>query len=66
MTSDEDRSLIVRFTAGGTREMCWHLFTWGDAVTVEAPESLRREIAEMCFRLAVHHQVRPDPAGDRV
>ena len=46
--------------------MCWHLFTWGDAVTVEAPESLRLEIAEMCSRLAAHHQVRPDPVGDRV
>lgn len=66
LANDDDGSLIVRFRAGGTREMCWHLFTWGDAVTVEAPESLRLEIAEMCSRLAVHHQVRPDPAGDRV
>jgi predicted DNA-binding transcriptional regulator YafY len=31
----------VRFTAGGVREMCWHLFTWGAAVTVVAPEGLR-------------------------
>ena len=65
VANDEDGSLIVRFTAGGTREMCWHLFTWGDAVTVEAPESLRLEMAEMCSRLAEHHQIRPTPAGDR-
>ena len=62
---DEDGSLLVRFTAGGTREMCWHLFTWGDAVTVQAPESLRLEMAEMCSRFAVHHRARPAPAGER-
>ena len=27
MENEDDGSLIVRFTAGGTREMCWHLFT---------------------------------------
>lgn len=36
-----DGSLIVRFRAGGLREMCWHLFTWGDAVEVIAPDALR-------------------------
>ena len=56
MANDDEGSLIVRFTAGGTREMCWHLFTWGDAVTVVAPESLRAQMAEMCSRLAAHHQ----------
>ena len=59
--NDEDGSLIVRFRAGGTREMCWHLFTWGDAVTVEAPESLRLEMAEMCSRLAEHYRTLPAP-----
>ena len=29
-----DGSLIVRFRAGGAREMDWHLYTWGDAVEV--------------------------------
>ena len=56
MENDDDGSLTVRFTAGGTREMCWHLFTWGDRVTVEEPESLRTQMAEMCFRFAAHHQ----------
>ncbi len=63
--NNDDGSLSVRFTAGGTREMCWHLFTWGDSVTVEAPESLRAQMAEMCTRFAAHHRTRPVPAGDR-
>lgn len=65
MENDDDGSLIVRFTAGGTREICWHLFTWGDAVTVEEPDSLRLEMEKMCSRLAAHHQARHAPAGDR-
>ena len=59
VTTGDDGSLIVRFTAGGTREMCWHLFTWGDSVTVEEPESLRVQMEEMCSLFAVHHRARP-------
>lgn len=29
-----DGSLVLRFTAGGTLEMAWHLYTWGHHVTV--------------------------------
>jgi len=29
-----DGSLLVKFRAGGQREMDWHLYTWGDAVGV--------------------------------
>ena len=36
------RSLIVRFSAAGHLEMCWHLYLWGDQVEVLAPEGLRR------------------------
>jgi predicted DNA-binding transcriptional regulator YafY len=36
-----DGSLIVRFRAGGAREMCWHLFTWGADVEVLKPRRLR-------------------------
>ena len=57
VTQNDDGSLTARFTAGGTREMCWHLFTWGDKVTVEEPESLRRELAEMCLKLVHHHRL---------
>jgi len=36
-----DGSLIVRFSAAGHLEMCWHLYLWGDHVEVLAPEQLR-------------------------
>ena len=51
----EDGSTTVRFTAGGVAEMCWHLVTWGTAVTVEQPDLLRRRLTEMSTRLAAHH-----------
>ncbi len=36
-----DGSLLVRFEASGWLEMAWHLYQWGDAVEVLAPEGLR-------------------------
>lgn len=36
----EDGSVIVRFTASGHLEMCWHLYEWGDSVEVLAPSAL--------------------------
>ena len=51
-----DGSLTVRFKAGGIDEMCWHLFTWGESVTVEKPVRLRRRLAGMCESLAAHHR----------
>ena len=41
MEHEKDGALTVRFRAGGLREMAWHLFTWGDAVTILAPEDLK-------------------------
>jgi predicted DNA-binding transcriptional regulator YafY len=41
MEEHPDGSLIVRFHAGGMREMAWHLFTWGDAVEVIRPKRLK-------------------------
>ncbi len=55
LTKNPDGSLTVRFEAGGLDEMCWHLFTWGDSVTVEKPATLRRRLACMCASLAAHH-----------
>ena len=52
---NEDGSLTVRFEAGGLDEMCWHLITWGESVTVEKPARLRRRLATMCGALATHH-----------
>ena len=53
---NDDGSLTVRFKAGGLDEMCWHLFTWGESVTVEKPLRLRQRLAEMCGSLATHHR----------
>lgn len=36
-----DGSLIVRFVASGHLEMAWHLYTWGDAVEVLSPPTLK-------------------------
>jgi len=42
-----DGSVEVRFTAGGLREMAWHLFTWGPGVEILSPEPLRALYREM-------------------
>lgn len=36
-----DGALLVRFEASGWLEMVWHLYQWGDAVDVLAPDGLR-------------------------
>ena len=51
-----DGSLTVRFAAGGIDEMCWHLFTWGEGVTVEKPSRLRGRLAGVCESLAANHR----------
>ena len=52
---DPDGSLLVRFRAGGAQEMCWHLFTWGAAVTVVEPKSLRAELSGLAAAVVKHH-----------
>lgn len=42
----DGEALIVRFRAGGLREIAEHLFTWGGDVTIEAPEALRTVMRE--------------------
>ncbi len=56
MEQNDDGTLTVRFTAGGIAEMCWHLVTWGESVTVEEPDRLRDRLADMCAALAAHHR----------
>ena len=51
----DDGAVTVCFKAGGFDEMCWHLVTWGNHVTVERPIRLRRRLAKMCGALAAHH-----------
>ena len=58
IVEDSDGSLMVRFRAGGIEEICWHLLTWGESVTVLEPPSLRQRLAEMCASLAKHHRRR--------
>lgn len=41
MTDEPDGCLTVSFRAGGLREMCWHLFRWGNQVSIVSPEPLR-------------------------
>ena len=59
MEENADGTLTVRFTAGGIDEMCWHLVTWGESVTVEQPTHLRQRLADMCLVLAEYHQYQP-------
>ena len=39
-----DGSIIVKFSASGWLEMCWHLYMWGDAVEVLEPTELKNMI----------------------
>lgn len=47
MTDEPDGSLTVSFRAGGLREMCWHLFRWGEQVDILSPEVLRHTMIEL-------------------
>jgi len=42
-----DGSLLVKFRAGGFREMAWHLFRWGENVEIVQPIALRVEYERM-------------------
>ena len=61
-----DGGLIVRFRAGGMREMCWHLFTWGTAVTIVEPEGLRRAEAAAALAAARHHNDFTPTKADKI
>lgn len=43
---EPDGSLVVRFHAGGLLELVHHLFGWGDAVEIIAPERLKSLMLE--------------------
>ena len=42
----DDGGMIVRFCASGWLEMAWHLYKWGDGVTVLEPVGLAKVVAE--------------------
>jgi predicted DNA-binding transcriptional regulator YafY len=58
---EPDGTLTVRFRAGGMQEMSWHLFTWGSAVSVIAPVTLRIMLAKLAAAAACHHETCSDP-----
>jgi predicted DNA-binding transcriptional regulator YafY len=49
-------SLKVRFQAGGLQEMCWHLFTWGEAVEIIEPAILRKTLLEALTKAIENHK----------
>lgn len=53
---EPDGALTVCFRAGGMQEMCWHLFTWGTAVTAIQPAELRITMARLTQEAAQHHE----------
>lgn len=46
MFEEDGDELVVRFHAGGLREIAEHLFTWGSHVGIESPEELREVMRE--------------------
>jgi predicted DNA-binding transcriptional regulator YafY len=52
---EADGGLVVRFRAGGIREMCWHMFTWGEGVEILKPQELREIIAATSMIVSKHH-----------
>ena len=56
MEENADGTLTVRFTAGGIDEMCWHLVTWGESVTVEEPDRTPQSPCRHVRSLAAHHE----------
>lgn len=62
LTAERDGSLTVRFRAGGLREMCWHLFRWGDQVEIIEPVTLRETMKELVCLLAQTLETCSSPA----
>jgi predicted DNA-binding transcriptional regulator YafY len=58
MTDEPDGSLTVSFRAGGLREMCWHLFRWGEHVQILEPEALRSLMVENTSAASRHHHIK--------
>ena len=48
-----DGSLIVRFKAGGCKEMCWYVMTWEGNAEILEPPHLRNAYKEMVDQLSL-------------
>lgn len=44
---NENGAVTVRFKAGGSVAICWHLFRWGKDVQIIKPVSLRKQYTKM-------------------
>jgi predicted DNA-binding transcriptional regulator YafY len=55
LTREPDGSVLVRFRAGGMRELAWHLFTWRDQIQILAPERLKETMREELWLAMVAH-----------
>jgi predicted DNA-binding transcriptional regulator YafY len=62
---EADGSLTVQFRGGGVQEMCWHLFTWGTAVVIVEPDTLRAAMAQMTKAVGLHHSAVASSASER-
>jgi predicted DNA-binding transcriptional regulator YafY len=52
----DDGRVRITFRAGGMLELAWHLFTWGDAVEIVSPPSLKAVMAEELTRALARHR----------
>ena len=43
----KDGSLIVKFEAGGMKEMCYHLFSWEGSIEITEPVELKNMMIEL-------------------
>lgn len=59
LSPQADGSLIIEFTAGSSLEIANHLFTWGTAVEILEPKSLRKELCDMLITTLNHHKKIP-------
>ena len=50
-----DGRVEVAFRASGMLELAWHLFTWGDAVEIVGPESLRAIMVDELRKALARH-----------
>ena len=50
-----DGSLLIRFRAGGLRELVDHLFTWDDAVEILAPSRIKVMMIERLRQASARH-----------
>jgi predicted DNA-binding transcriptional regulator YafY len=49
----KDGALIVRFKAGGMKEMCWYIMTWEGQAEILEPAHLRKAYKEMVQKLHI-------------